>query len=74
MSLKWTLIVLSLCLPVFSQASDGDDAGNGGFAYKQSRKILRMAAAELVGRIENSRHADLLDNLKKREILQIRLG
>ncbi len=70
MSLKWTLIVLSLCLPVFSQASDGDDAGNGGFAYKQSRKILRMAAAELVGRIENSRHADLLDNLKKREILQ----
>jgi len=32
----------------------GDDAGNGGFAYKQSDKILKMATTSLQEKITNS--------------------
>lgn len=47
----------------------GDDAGNGGFAFKQSIKILKMAAAEVVEKVRNSDFPELMENPVRREIL-----
>lgn len=51
-------------------AKGGDDVGNGGFAYKQSVKILKMATAALEDKIRNSTLKDLVDFPQRRIILQ----
>ncbi|MBC7714707.1 MAG: hypothetical protein H7177_15280 [Rhizobacter sp.] len=51
-------------------AKGGDDAGNGGFAYAQSIKILKMATAALEEKIQDSQLQDLVDHPERRTILQ----
>lgn len=51
-------------------ASGGDDGGNGGFAYKQSIKILEMATKDLEHKIIESDLKELNDNPEIRRILQ----
>lgn len=48
----------------------GDDVGNGGFAYKQSVKILKMAAKALEDKINISTLSDLVNHPERRTILQ----
>ncbi len=47
----------------------GDDAGNGGFAYKQSIRILKMASSRLIPIIQDSAFPDLISNPEHRELL-----
>ena len=47
----------------------GDDTGNGGFAYKQSIKILEIAAKDLEGKIISSDLAELKQYPERKEIL-----
>lgn len=53
----------------FIYAKGGDDSGNGGFAYKQSDKILKMATAALQETIPNSTLGVLVKNPNWRGIL-----
>lgn len=55
-------------------ARGGDDVGNGGFAYKQSVNILKMAAASLDEKIRGSILKDIVDHPERRIILQDTLG
>ncbi len=55
-------------------ARGGDDAGNGGFAFKQSVKILKMATSALEEKIKNSVLVDLVKHPERRLILQDTLG
>ena len=75
MSLIKNLFVIALCLSstsVFAQG--GDDVGNGGFAYKQSVNILKMAAASLEEKIKISTLKDIVEFPERRLILQDTLG
>ncbi|MDD4976955.1 MAG: hypothetical protein PHY93_21565, partial [Bacteriovorax sp.] len=47
-----------------------DDTGNGGYAYKQSIKILEMATKDLEHKIIESDLKELTDYPKRRQILQ----
>jgi uncharacterized protein YfeS len=51
-------------------AKGGDDVGNGGFAYGQSVKILKMATHALEEKIRSSSLKDLEDFPERRLILQ----
>lgn len=55
-------------------AKGGDDVGNGGFAYKQSVKILKMATSALEEKIRVSTLKDIVDHPERRFILQDTLG
>lgn len=52
----------------------GDDVGNGGFAYRQSVIILKMATSALEEKILESQMQELIDNPDRRIILQDTLG
>lgn len=52
----------------------GDDAGNGGFAYRQSVIILKMATEALETKIVDSTLKDIVDHPERRAILQETLG
>ncbi|GEM_PF-724060 len=54
-------------------AKFGDDAGNGGFAFKQSIKILKRASSEIVEIVRNSDYPELVDHPERREILETAL-
>lgn len=47
----------------------GDDAGNGGFAYKQSIKILKLAAEDLETKINNVTIKEFEDHPEWRTLL-----
>jgi hypothetical protein len=47
MSSLGAMVALTL-LPCLSMAADGNDKGNGGFAYKRVRPLLEKAATDLV--------------------------
>lgn len=67
------VIILLLGAPaVFARG--GDDAGNGGFAYKQSVIILKTATASLEEKIRISTLKDLVDFPNRRQILEDTLG
>nr|BDT29573.1 hypothetical protein BHI3_30390 [Bacteriovorax sp. HI3] len=68
--MKTLLMMTLLALSTTVFAKGGDDAGNGGFAYKQSIKILKMASEELEDKIAHSMMQDLTDYPERREILQ----
>ncbi len=69
MKFKYILIMLSLVSTnVFARG--GDDAGNGGFAYKQSIKILEMATSNLEHKIIDSDLKELHDHPVWRAVLQ----
>jgi hypothetical protein len=75
--IKNILLTLIICSAgaVFAGENDGgDDAGNGGFAYKQSIKLLEMASAALEEKIEESTLVDLVNYPQRREILRITLS
>lgn len=55
-------------------AKGGDDVGNGGFAYKQSVNILKMATATLEEKIKISTLKDIVEFPERRLILQDTLG
>lgn len=73
MKFKLGIILLSMCTQVLAfdmlRESGGDDAGNGGFAYKQSIIILEMATDELEHKIINSDLKELNDFPERRRIL-----
>ena len=54
-------VLLIASANLFAKEEGGDDAGNGGFAYKQSIKILKMATEELEKKIIDSDLKDLSD-------------
>ncbi|WP_372655408.1 hypothetical protein [Halobacteriovorax sp.] len=51
----------------------GDDAGNGGFAYKQSIKILKMASDEVLELVRTSDYHELVNYPERRQILETAL-
>lgn len=55
-------------------ARGGDDVGNGGFAYRQSVIILKMATTALEEKIRESTMKELVENPSWRVILQDTLG
>lgn len=59
---------LMFCTSLF--AKGGDDVGNGGFAYKQSVIILKMATSALEDKIRVSTLKDLVDYPERRAILE----
>lgn len=63
-------LILTLGSLNASASRVGDDAGNGGFAFKQSIKILRMATAEVVEKVRRSDFPDLVRNPDRREVLE----
>lgn len=69
MKTYWITFLISLLMTSFSYGRDGDDAGNGGFAYKQSRKLLKMATRTLLEKVEESRFPELVDYPERRGIL-----
>lgn len=73
-SIKNLLITILLLNTTLVFARGGDDVGNGGFAYKQSVNILKMAAAALEEKIRVSILKDLVDHPERRIILQNTLG
>lgn len=70
---KIVLILVLLLMSVSIYAKGGDDAGNGGFAFKQSIKILEMATSELEEKIRISTLAELEKYPERREILKFAL-
>jgi hypothetical protein len=62
-----TILLTSASL-VFARG--GDDVGNGGFAYKQSVNILKMAAAALEEKIKITTVKDIVEHSERRIILQ----
>lgn len=55
---------------VFAREEGGDDAGNGGFAFKRSIQVLKLASATLETKIRHSTVKDLVDYPERRSILQ----
>ena len=75
MNLAKRLIIIVLLLNnTLLFAKGGDDVGNGGFAYKQSVNILKMATAALEDKIKLSTLKDIVDFPERRFILQDTLG
>ncbi len=78
MKFKIGIIALALSFNVtanlWAANGGGDDAGNGGFAYKQSIKILEMATNELEHKIIDSDLPELANHPEWREILQTTLS
>ena len=72
--IKNFLIIVLLTSTTSVFAKGGDDVGNGGFAYKQSVNILKMAAAALEEKIKISTLSDIVDHPERRNILQGTLG
>ena len=68
------LLLVTLLMSTSLFARGGDDVGNGGFAYKQSVRILKMATASLEDKIRDSYLKDLVDHPERRAILQDTLG
>lgn len=73
---KLLIIALIVCICTNSAfaRNGGDDVGNGGFAYKQSVKILKMASTALTEKIRTSTLKEIVDNPSRRLILQNTLG
>lgn len=68
---KSFLLLVSLLISTSLFAREGgDDAGNGGFAYKQSIAILKLATTALEEKIRLSTLKDLVDYPERRLILQ----
>ena len=70
-------IILTSYLVFSSSAfarNGGDDVGNGGFAYRQSVILLKMATAALEEKIRDSHLPELLEHPERRLILQDTLG
>lgn len=68
---KTLLLIVSLLMSVPLLGKEGgDDAGNGGFAYKQSIVILKMAATALENKISDSSMQEFVDHPDWRLILQ----
>lgn len=67
--IKCSLLLMSLLISSTLFAKGGDDVGNGGFAYKQSVKILKMATTALEEKIRISTLKDIVDYPERREIL-----
>ncbi|MGZ3788872.1 MAG: hypothetical protein ACXVLQ_10130 [Bacteriovorax sp.] len=67
------LIMIGL-ISLKALASGGDDSGNGGFAYKQSDKILEMASKDLEHKIIESNLKELNEHPDRRLILQVSLS
>lgn len=70
------VVILTLC--VFGTngfaRNGGDDVGNGGFAYRQSVIILKMATTALEEKIRDSQMKELVEHPERRVILQDTLG
>lgn len=64
----FSLLLLLISTQVFSRG--GDDVGNGGFAYKQSVKILKLATSALEEKIRDSEMNELIKHPERRLILQ----
>lgn len=73
MKFKILFFIATLSFSAFAK-NGGDDAGNGGFAYKQSIKILEMATRELEHKIVSSEMPELKQNPSWRTILQTTLS
>ncbi len=73
---KINYYLLASLLTFSSQAFSrgGDDVGNGGFAYKQSFILLKLATRELEGKIKDSTLPDIVEHPERRAILQDTLG
>lgn len=72
--IKNVLLLIILSNGSLAFARGGDDVGNGGFAYKQSVNILKMAATALEEKIKDSTLKDIVDFPERRLILQDTLG
>jgi len=71
---KIALLFLTISCQLMAANGGGDDAGNGGFAYKQSIKILEMATNELEHKVIDSDLPELKENPSWRAILQSSLA
>lgn len=71
---KYLLLFLLTVSSASLHARGGDDVGNGGFAYKQSVIILKMATKTLEAKIVDSTLKELVDHPERRLILQDTLG
>jgi hypothetical protein len=71
---KFLLAVLMIFTSAAFARNGGDDVGNGGFAYKQSVIILKMATSDLEHKIKFSTLQDLVDHPERRTILMDTLG
>ena len=71
---KFLLILVMASTTAFSFERGGDDAGNGGFAYKQSIKILEMATANLEHKILDSNLPDFNNHPERKLILNYTLN
>lgn len=72
MSILKTLICLTLLNLTFSSLAmdeGGDDSGNGGFAYKQSIKILKEASEKLIPLIQYTTYPDVYHYPQRKQIL-----
>lgn len=69
----FVLLTLLLSSISASEFRLGDDAGNGGFAFKQSIKILKRASSEIVETVRNSDYPELVNHPERREILETAL-
>jgi len=67
---KFGLLAMALTFNAMAANGGGDDAGNGGFAYKQSIKILKMATEDLEHKIIDSDLPELVIHPEWRGILQ----
>lgn len=72
--IKSLMIIMVVVMSAKSFARGGDDVGNGGFAYKQSVNILKMATEALEEKIRVSELPDLVNHPEWRVILQDTLG
>ncbi len=63
------LFLIFISTTSFAFESGGDDSGNGGFAYKQSVKILELAANDLEHKIVDSNVADLVNHPERKWVL-----
>lgn len=72
--IKSLMIMMVVVMSAKSFARGGDDVGNGGFAYKQSVNILKMATEALEEKIRVSELPDLVNHPEWRVILQDTLG
>ncbi|MFN8370510.1 MAG: hypothetical protein U0T83_07805 [Bacteriovoracaceae bacterium] len=63
------LLLFSLNILAKPFSDGGDDAGNGGFAFKQSKKLLEIATNELLSKITSSNFPLLVDFPDRRGLL-----
>jgi hypothetical protein len=66
---KTILFFSAFAINAFAANGGGDDAGNGGFAYKQSIKILQMASAEVTKKAAHSDMKELVDHPEWKKVL-----